>query len=656
MRKSITIFLFLLSFLSTAHAEKGIEIEYPSFLILSDSAELKITVIDAKLEEVLTISSTEGYSGSIELTSKLMFVKVPLRKSADFKFKAGEFEKEVHLRKIPGWFSILPPLIAIALALVFKEVILSLFTGIFVGALAMYGFSPAGFVKAFFAAIQHFFFVALSDSGNISVIIFSVAIGGMVSVISRNGGMHGIVDKLSLFAHSARSAQLVTWFMGIAIFFDDYANTLIVGNTMRPVTDRFNVSREKLAYIVDSTAAPVAALAFITTWIGAELGYISKASESLGINEGAYSLFLNSLQYAYYPLFTLVFMFLLLWKQKDFGPMWKAETRSRNAGNFDSIQKETLENEYFKPIDISKAKWYNGLLPVLTVVLVTIFGLVFTGLDSISQMFKAENSISANDGFNQVWANLYLLSDSESIGLFRKLGIIIGESDAYLSLIWASFSGIALAIALTVSQRIMTINNTMETLIEGFKTMVPAMLILILAWSLTEVTSELKTAIFITEIFKGHINPIFMPAVTFFLAAIIAFSTGSSWGTMAILYPLALPATWVLCQESGIPQEESMSIFYHVISVVLAGSVFGDHCSPISDTTILSSLASQCSHVEHVRTQLPYALTVGLISILISVFAHLSAIHWIFLYGGGIGFIFIVIHFYGKKIETGIES
>jgi Na+/H+ antiporter NhaC len=652
MRILLCFFLLFLNF--KILAADFIEVKAPDYVVMQDSFDIELTntkVADGQFWK-LKIENGNGDLFNFQFDESRETVRVPIKSSSHFELTSTNYTKKIYVNKVPGWFSIIPPLVAIALALIFKEVILSLFAGVFIGAIGVYGFSLSGIIGAFYALIDKYMFVALSDSGNLSVIIFSVGIGGMVSIISKNGGMHGIVDKLSRFAHSAKSAQLVTWTMGVAIFFDDYANTLIVGNTMRPVTDRYKVSREKLSYIVDSTAAPVAALAFITTWIGAELGYISKASESLGISEGPYSMFLNSLQYAYYPIFTLVFMLILIWQQKDYGPMYKAEELARNRSDIsDEMDPEIkgLDDDHFKPIDLSKAKWYNGLIPVLAVIITTIFGLIHTGLDSIYHTMLETGVITEGIGLGDVWLKLDLIAGDE-IGFLRRLGMVIGEADAYTALLWATFTGIVIAIIMTISQKIMSITNTMSTLLEGFKTMVPAMLILILAWSLTEVTQELKTAEFITSVFKGNINPLFMPAITFILAAFIAFSTGSSWGTMAILYPLALPATWVLCQEIGMSASESMAIFYHVIAVVLAGSVLGDHCSPISDTTIMSSLASQCHHLDHVKTQLPYALTVGGISLVISTLAHILPVPWFLLYFAGIALIFISIKILGKPV------
>jgi Na+/H+ antiporter NhaC len=275
----------------------------------------------------------------------------------------------------------------------------------------------------------------------------------------------------------------------------------------------------------------------------------------------------------------------------------------------------------FEPVDLSRARAANALLPVLVVIFGTMAGLLYTGYNP------------------DIWAD-------SSLGFMRKLSITIGDSNSYISLIWASLSGVIVAVLLTVSQRIMSLPETMESLIVGFKTMLPAILILVLAWSLAAVTQELYTAEYLTSLFSGNISPRFLPEITFFLAAIIAFSTGSSWGTMAILYPLMLPAAWYVCQTQGYSLEETMPIIYNVISVVLAGSVFGDHCSPISDTTILSSLASGCNHIDHVKTQLPYAIAV--------VCTNLSSwgVHWLLVYFIGAGVLWGLIKLIGRKVEA----
>ncbi|GHA63820.1 Na+/H+ antiporter NhaC family protein [Pontibacter akesuensis] len=542
-------------------------------------------------------------------------------------------EERAGVREFPMWLSILPPLIAILLALIFREVLLALFAGIWIGGFVIYGLSFKSIFTGLLAVGDTYLLEALTDSDHVSVVLFSMLIGGMVAIISKNGGMAGVVNLLSRYARSAKSSQVVTWILGVAIFFDDYANTLIVGNTMRPVTDKHRVSREKLAYIVDSTAAPVAAIAFVTTWIGAELGYIKDAATALGIEEGAYSLFLHSLEYAYYPVLTLVFMLMLILMNRDFGLMHKAETRARTTGAVTSASldrtgeaRQQQEMAEFEPVDETRTRAVNALLPVLTVILGTVIGLLYTGYNP------------------EVWADT-------SLDFFRKLSVTIGDSNSYTALIWASLSGVIIAVALTVSQRIMSLTETMESLVVGFKTMLPAILILVLAWSLAAVTQELYTAEYLTSLFSGNISPQFLPEITFFLAAIIAFSTGSSWGTMAILYPLMLPAAWYVSLQQGLSVEETMPIIYNVISVVLAGSVFGDHCSPISDTTILSSLASGCNHIDHVKTQLPYAVTVALVANLVCTNLSSWGVHWLLVYFIGAGILWGFIRLFGKKNE-----
>ncbi|MGB1204292.1 MAG: Na+/H+ antiporter NhaC family protein [Chitinophagales bacterium] len=505
--------------------------------------------------------------------------------------------------KIPKWVALLPPLIAIFLALIFREAIASLFIGIWCGIFLINGFSFRAFFDSFRQFIDTYLLNTIADKDHLSIIVFSILIGGMVAIISRNGGMAGVVNRLSKRAKSARSSQLVTWFLGVAIFFDDYANTLIVGNTARPLTDRYRVSREKLAYIVDSTAAPVAAIAFVTTWIGAELGYIGDATAALGINETAYDIFLKSLTYSFYPILTLLFMLFLILSKRDFGPMLTAERRARTTGKLSNPIDE--ENDYdmdlddLAPVKNKPHRAYNAVLPIATVVIATLLALFYTGSENIWQ----NGNLSFMQKLGQTFSS------------FANVRDIIGNGNSYVALLWSSMAGIMVAIMLTLFGRIMSIRATMDSLVSGMKTMMPAMIILILAWTLATITKDLHTADYLSNILQGNLDPKLLPMITFGLAGITAFSTGSSWSTMAILYPILLPTTWALCQEAGLPADITMPIFYSVTSCVLAGSVFGDHCSPISDTTILSSLSSNCNHIDHVRTQLPYALTVGLVSV-----------------------------------------
>lgn len=514
----------------------------------------------------------------------------------------------VRIRQIPLWMSLLPPLIAIILALIFKEVVISLFAGIWTGAFIAGGMrwdSPMHILMTFFDTVQKYVMDALADRDHLSVILFSLLIGGMVAIISKNGGMAGVVKAFSRYANSAKNSQLITWLLGVLIFFDDYANTLIVGNTMRSVTDKYKVSREKLAYIVDSTAAPVAAVAFITTWIGAELGYIgdSMAQLDLSTNKTAYAIFFSSLKYSFYPILTLIFILIVVLTGKDFGPMHKAEVRARSTGQVSSAttkEDDEPDMEDLTPVAGAPRLWWHAAVPVLSVIFMTIYGLLVTGFEGMASVQPLGTTVS--------WGNTWGAMDGS---FFTKLGDIIGSSNSYVALIWASLTGVVLAIAITVGRGIMKLFDTIHWMTTGFKTMMPAIIILTLAWSLAITTKELHTADYLSTLLSGNISPVMLSGLVFVLAAFIAFSTGSSWSTMAILYPIAIPTTYAVCMGAGMAEPETIEILLNVIATVLAASVLGDHCSPISDTTILSSLASDCNHLDHVRTQLPYALTVG---------------------------------------------
>jgi len=547
---------------------------------------------------------------------------------------AGDFLYENEVNPIPLWMSVIPPLIAILIALIFKEVFTALFLGLFVGT-SIISFYQGNSVfialgKGILTIVDTYILQSLMDTGHLSIIIFSMMIGAMVSLITRNGGMKGVVNILSRYAKSPRSGQFITWLLGIFIFFDDYANTLVVGNTMRPVTDKLKISREKLSYIVDSTAAPIAAIAFVTTWIGAELSYIQDGINTLGLNESAYGVFINSLGYAFYPILALLFILILVYLKRDYGPMASAEAKARRG------ESEQIQNDIHSVADnlgemkISKGiktRWFNAVIPVVVVVLGTIMGLISTGLQEVG------------------WET--------DIGLSKNISQIIGNADSYKALLWSSLAGTLVALVLTISQRILTLKESVDSLVKGFKTMLTAILILVLAWSIALITQHLHTAEFISKILVDfRMSPFLIPSITFILAALVAFSTGSSWGTMAILYPLVLPSSWLLTQQFGLEYHESMRIFHIVVSSVLAGSVLGDHCSPISDTTILSSLASSCNHIEHVRTQLPYALTVGVVSIMLGTLPAAYGISPWILFPAGLLFLYLVVVVFGKKIET----
>jgi Na+/H+ antiporter NhaC len=564
-------------------------------------------------------------------------IPVTFDRNEPLSVKVGNFTHVQLVSPMPLWWSVVPPLLVIFLALLFREVLGSLLVGIFAGAMISGYFmgGTSGIIPGFFSAMDGYLVDAFYDRGHISVVLFSTVIGGIVALISKNGGMQAVVNAVSKKATTAKSGQLATWYLGMAIFFDDYANTLVVGNAMRSLTDKLRVSREKLAYIVDSTAAPVAAIALITTWIGAELGYIEGALgtlESKGASLpdlGAYAVFLSSLEYAFYPIFCLAFIMILILMQRDFGPMYRAEVHARNTKMDEEAVSLGETGDEFSPVPGVPLRKINALLPLAIVIFGTITGLFVTGHDA------------------SVWAD-------STMPLTQKFAITVGNSDSYKALLWASMSGLIVAVLITAAQGIMTYATAVETAVNGFKTMVSAVVILLLAWALASLTEQMHTADYLASLAGDSVAPWAVPAITFVLAAVVSFSTGSAWGTMAIVYPLMLPLSWELSMASGLDVQEALPLFFNVTSCVLAGAVLGDHCSPISDTTILSSLATQCDHIEHVRTQLPYAITAGLVSVLFTTLSAAFGLPWYLNFILGILMLMAVVRIVGRKVEVAV--
>jgi len=625
--KTIGLLLVLLLFSMPSFSEEpeGWQAEKP--LIVMQGIETHIG-FEFPHEIKSVIISINGAEKELEVIDGVANYPITINQEMLLKMESQYGSIEMSVDPIPIWFSIIPPLIAILVALIFKEVFTALFMGLFVGTFTIYSYYGLGFFsalfKGFLSIVDAYVIRALNNTGHLSIIVFSLMIGGMVHIITKNGGMRGVVNYLSKYAKTQKSGQFITWLLGVAIFFDDYANTLVVGNTMRPVTDRLKISREKLAYLVDSTAAPIASIALITTWIGAELSYIQDGIKFLSLDETPYMVFIYSLKYAFYPIFTLGFIVILIFSGRDFGPMFHVEKKV-SIKSLD-IKEEVVDDKEFAPKEGVKPRAFNALIPVFVVVFGTMAGLFYTGIEAMP------------------W-------DSD-LGFSHNLSQVIGHADSYRALLWASLSGVFVAVILSISQKLLDLKESMDSMVDGFRLMLTAILILTLAWALASLTEDLHTAEFISgSLIDWEVSPYLVPGVAFVLAAIVAFSTGSSWGTMAILYPLMLPAVWLLSKDVGLSYEASITIFHNVVSVILAGSVLGDHCSPISDTTIMSSLASQCNHISHVRTQLPYALTVGAVALFIGTIPSAYGFPVWLSFLSGFGILFLIIRLFGKKKE-----
>ena len=483
----------------------------------------------------------------------------------------------------PSWVSILPPIVAIILALITRQAHLALFVGIWLGSVILNGGVISGLTKT----LDTYIVESITDKGHASILVFTLAFGGLIGVISANGGMKGMVKMAARYATSNKNGQLATMAMGFVIFFDDYANTLLVGNMMRPFTDTVRISREKLSYLVDSTAAPVSSLAVISTWSIFQMSLLDGPFSQFGITENPYFTFLKSIPYSFYCILTLVFMFMNILLAREFGPMLVAEKRARRTGKVlapgaQPLSDPTIMAEGSKT---GTTHWSNALVPVFLVIVVTGIGLYFTGKGALGPGS-------------------------------HSLREIIGEADPYATIIWSACIAGMVAILMTVTKNILSLNGAMEAWINGVRSMVMACVILVLAWTIGRICEDMRTAQFLVSISAEILSPSFLPLVTFLTAAAISFSTGSSWATMSILVPVVVPmAIQLMNMEANAIVDTP--IFLSTFSAILSGSVFGDHCSPISDTTILSSTASCADHIDHVRTQMPYAVTVAIITMLV---------------------------------------
>lgn len=456
------------------------------------------------------------------------------------------------------FWALVPPTIAILLALITKEVYSSLFVGILMGGLFYADFSP---VKAMNHIVDDGFTASLSSAGNVGILIFLVILGTIVALMNKAGGSAAFGEWAQKRIKTRIGAQLATIALGILIFIDDYFNCLTVGSVMQPITKRHNISRQKLAYLIDATAAPVCIIAPISSWAAAVTGFVE--------DEDGFSLFINAIPYNYYALLTIVFMIGIVLLKTDFGPMAKYEKLAEQS-------EELAESEKKKQ---SKGRVIDLLFPIITLICGCVLGMIYTG------------------GFFDGVSFIDAFADCDA-----SKGLVIGSSSALI-----------LTVIFYLVRRILPFKACMECLPEGFKAMVPAILILTFAWTLKNMTDSLGAAQYVHDLLEGSASGLdsFLPAIIFAIAAFLSFATGTSWGTFGILIPI------VVNVFSG--SDHTMMVIS--ISACMAGSVCGDHCSPISDTTIMASAGAKCVHVEHVSSQLPYAVIVALISFISYVIA-----------------------------------
>ncbi len=538
-----------------------------SFLIALFAVMMLFTPITCKAEENTTFNSVEEAKEYISQQEELA------GSAGENIAEAEQYIKEKTVPMYATIWALVPPLIAIGLALITKEVYFSLFVGILTGALFYSNFNLEKTIHTVFVSGM---ISKLSDVGNVGILIFLVILGIMVSLMNKVGGSAAYGKWAGQKIKSRRGAMLSTFGLGALIFVDDYFNCLTVGSVMRPVTDKYKISRARLAYIIDATAAPICIIAPISSWAAAVSGVVEG-------NDG-FTLFLKSIPYNFYALLTIVMVVAMAIMQFDFGPMRKHEENALKGDLF------TTENRPFEDGEVvsnGKGKVIDLILPVLVLIVCCVGGMVYTG-----GFFHGEAS------FMEAFANC----------------------DASLSLVYGSFLALVITFFFYIVRKVLTLKEFAESLTDGFKAMVPAILILIFAWTLSGITNKLGADVFVANIVKNSAGALqlFLPAIIFAISVGLAFATGTSWGTFGILLPIVVAIL-----------EPGSEMLIMSISACLAGAVCGDHISPISDTTIMSSAGAQCDHMNHVTTQLPYALVVAAVSMVSYIIAAFVQNVWI---------------------------
>lgn len=481
-------------------------------------------------------------------------------------FLIGCFIQAPVTEAVGSLWSLLPPVVAIGLALITKEVYSSLFIGILTGGVIYAIANNSGFEGMFTVVIKDGLIANLADSYNVGILVFLVVLGVIVVLMNKAGGSRAYGEWAAAHIKTRRGAQLSTFLLGVLIFVDDYFNCLTVGSVMRPVTDKHNVSRSKLAYLIDATAAPVCIIAPISSWAAAVSGTVD------GVN--GISLFISTIPYNLYALLTIMMVIFMASADMDFGPMKRHEDNARNGDLFTTRNKVYEDDD--QPIR-SKGKVIDLILPVIILIVLCVIGMIYTG-----GFFSGVNFVDA-----------------------------FADCDAAFGLSLGSVGALIVIIIYYLVRGVLKFTECMDSIAAGFKQMVPAILILTFAWTLKTMTNQLEAGAFVSGIVKSATAiSILLPLILFVVAVGLAFATGTSWGTFGILIPIV---TSVFSQELAAVAEtgEIPQMVIVCISACLAGAVCGDHCSPISDTTIMASTGAQCDHVNHVSTQLPYALTVA---------------------------------------------
>lgn len=469
-----------------------------------------------------------------------------------------------------GILSLLPPVIAIVLALITRNVIPALFAGIWLGATMMYGWNP---FMGLYASFSDFIIPSAGDPWNATVLIYCGLFGVLIAFLQKTGGAEAIANAISARVKTPRGAQGSTMLFGLIIFFEDYFNALTVGSVMRSVTDKMRVSREKLAYIVDSTSAPMCLLGPVSTWVVFVMGLIGAQYTELGISDSEYMTYIFSIPFNFYAILAIILVGIIVFLKWDFGPMAQAEYRARTSGKVIRDDAEPPSDDQMAEVEMPEG--YTPKIRSMVVPIVVLVGM-------IPPLF--------------LWSGGY--PEKSFVTAF-------GEADGATSILIAAFVAGVVALVMGIQQKLYSFKESISIIVSGFRSMMIVYIILILAWSIGSVTTELGTAEYIVRFAEQTTSSAIIPLLLFLIGAIVAFTTGTSYGTFSIMIPIAMPLA------------ASMDLsMYLAIAAVFSGGIFGDHCSPISDTTILSSAGSGSDHIDHVNTQIPYAITAGISSVI----------------------------------------
>lgn len=525
-----------------------------------------------------------------------------------------------------GVVSLAPPLLATLLAVASRRLVFSLLTAVFVGEVLRHGW-----LQAAPRVVTEHLLGKLVSPWHLQVLGFTCMLLGTVRVATVSGGAQAVVDRVCAWVRSARSTRVATVLLGCVVFFDDYANCMLVGPTMRPLSDRYRIAREKLAYLVDTTAAPVAGLALVSTWVGYEAGLFQEVGQELGLELRGYALLLAALPFRFYCVFALVAAFTCAVLGRDFGPMLRAEREARRraeapsgstaAGTSPGAATEVGDES---PVPVSQRRGRHAVLPILTILGGALGGFLIDGGGAAILVERPSEVFSA--GF---WSQTLMGTPSHAAVLFR-----------------AALLGALLAMTLPVLERALSPRASVGAFFSGVRSAGYAVLILLSAWALAAVCKDLGTGPTLIGLVSGGLEPALVPAGTFLVAALVAFSTGSAFGTMAMLIPVSLP----LAHATG-----SEVLIVLTAAAVLDGAIFGDHCSPISDTTMMSSIGAGSDHIAHVSTQLSYALLGMMAALFLGYLPIAFGAPLLLCYGTGIALVFVVFRFLGRTSGDDVE-